>query len=61
MEACTAKLRTVLQEELSPRALLLSAAQLIKEKNIDKAVLLLEVSRCMNAMLLFVKISCFVP
>ncbi|CAH8446727.1 unnamed protein product [Schistosoma bovis] len=42
MEACTAKLRTVLQEELSPRALLLSAAQLIKEKNIDKAVLLLE-------------------
>ncbi|CAH8481689.1 unnamed protein product [Schistosoma haematobium] len=43
MEACTAKLRTVLQEELSPRALLLSAAQLIKEKNIDKAVLLLEV------------------
>ncbi|KAK4473714.1 hypothetical protein MN116_003058 [Schistosoma mekongi] len=42
MEACRAKLRAVLQDELNPRALLLSAAQLIKEKNVDKAVLLLE-------------------
>ncbi|CAH8460088.1 unnamed protein product [Schistosoma turkestanicum] len=42
MEGCTAKLKTVLQEELNPRALLLSATQLVKEKSVDKAITLLE-------------------
>ncbi|CAH8467618.1 unnamed protein product [Heterobilharzia americana] len=42
MEACTSKLRAVLQEELNPRALLLSVTQLVREKNLDKAISLLE-------------------
>ncbi|CAH8827948.1 unnamed protein product [Trichobilharzia szidati] len=42
MEACTSRLRALLQEESNPRALLLSVAQLVKEKNIDKAISLLE-------------------
>ncbi|VDQ04251.1 unnamed protein product, partial [Trichobilharzia regenti] len=49
MEACTSRLRTLLQEESNPRALLLSVAQLVKEKNVDKAISLLEVSCfCIN-------------